>query len=155
MPKPVLQAMVLADNVYKDERTGKHIIAGTFTAIFAANPESPGGEHHDAASGQKLKKIADPRRMGSPYLYLALRDVHGTVPIELRYVRLADSSLVFKIVVNVTSPDPVEVMEYAIPIPLLPSDKAGVFSLDALYEDEILGSWRISVRTSEQPTSEG
>ena len=51
MPKPVLQAMVLADHVYQDRQTGKYIIAGTFSQIIfgsvpinqqqGANPDSP------------------------------------------------------------------------------------------------------------------
>ena len=34
MPKPVLQALVLAEHVYQDRATGKMIIAGTFNRLF-------------------------------------------------------------------------------------------------------------------------
>ena len=33
MPKPVLQALVLADHVYQDKTTGKMVIAGTFNRL--------------------------------------------------------------------------------------------------------------------------
>jgi hypothetical protein len=36
--KPVLQALVLADNVYQDKFTGKMIIAGTFNQLFIIKP---------------------------------------------------------------------------------------------------------------------
>lgn len=41
MPKPVLQAMVLADHVYQDRLSGKYIIAGTFGRIALRMPTPP------------------------------------------------------------------------------------------------------------------
>jgi len=38
MPRPVLQAMVLADHVYQDRLSGKYIIAGTFGRIALRMP---------------------------------------------------------------------------------------------------------------------
>jgi hypothetical protein len=156
MPKPVLQAMVLADNVYVDAFTGKHVIAGTFTAILAKKQESKAEESLDVGNeNRRVTSIKDPRSMGSPCLYLALFEVHGQVPIELRYINLSDSSVVFTATMMLAAADPVAVAEYAIPVPQLPSDKAGEFSLDALFENELLGSWRISVRCVDEPSSEG
>jgi len=156
MPRPVLQAMVIADNVYEDRVTGKHVIAGTFTgiAIKPALQKTPEQEHHDQPSGQTLRRIQDPRVMGVPWLYLALTEVYGEVQIELRYVDLSDSTLHFSVKLTLSSKDPVAVSEYTIPLPMFPATKVGEFSLDALYENEILGSWRISVRNLENPSSE-
>jgi hypothetical protein len=155
MPKPVLQAMVLADNVYVDALSGKHVIAGTFTKIVVRKQESQGEESQDGGNAsQRVTKIKDPRVIGSPWLYLALFEVHGQVPIELRYINLSDSSVVFTATMTLVASDPVVVAEYAIPVPRLPSDKAGEFSLDALYENEPLGSWRISVRHENEPSGE-
>lgn len=156
MPKPVLQAMVLADNVYVDALSGKHVIAGTFTKIVVKKQESQPEESQDPGNGpRRVTKIKDPRSMGSPWLYLALFEVHGQVPIELRYINLSDSSVLFTATMMLVAPDPVVVAEYAIPVPPLPSDKAGEFSLDALHENELLGSWRISVRRDDEPSTEG
>ncbi len=42
MIRPILQAMVLADQVYEDKSTGKKVIAGTFnTLLFARRPTQP------------------------------------------------------------------------------------------------------------------
>jgi hypothetical protein len=154
MPKPVLQAMVLADNVYVDAATGKHVIAGTFTGIVTQPKTIPTEESSEGDPG-RVVRIVEPRQMGSPCLYLALFEVHGEVPIELRYVDLADSSVLFRAAVTLRADDPVDVAEYAIPVPKLPVHKAGDFSLDALYEEEVLGSWRISVKRLENPSHEG
>src|SRR5436309_3475605 len=43
MPKPVLQAMVLADHVYQDRLSGKFIISGTFGRITMRLP-TPAGQ---------------------------------------------------------------------------------------------------------------
>jgi hypothetical protein len=139
--------MVLADHVYRDAATGKFIIAGTFSTLWqgqqeqlAQNPLPQSeitGEH---------KSFAGPvTRAGSPFLYLALTEVHGRVVLRMRYVNLADSNVLIEGQIDVTSPDPVSIAEYSFPLPLLPVSP-GQFSLDLLYEGEILGSWRVTVK---------
>ena len=241
MPRPVLQAMVLADNVYQDRTTGKFIIAGTFSRlgitrrvgppIFpqpgpapgqpaappasiqseplasllenppptyasavpiapppepatpapAAPPQGPppqapysqppdsqaapesGPQQSPYSSGPQppaappqdtttFRNAAELTRAvstaGSPHLYVALTDVHRTVPLKVRFVDLSDiveSVSRFEIGLEVNSPDPIAVIELSIPLPRLPVTGAGTFSLDLLYSGEILGSWRIVV----------
>lgn len=47
MPLPVLQSLLLADHIYRDQATGKHVICGIFSTIFftpnptLANPPQP------------------------------------------------------------------------------------------------------------------
>lgn len=42
MTVPILQSLLLADHVYRDQMTGKHIICGVFSTIyFTPNPPSP------------------------------------------------------------------------------------------------------------------
>jgi hypothetical protein len=150
MPKPVLQAMVLADHVYQDRATGKHVICGTFTAILfspfkAAQNE---GESRVQVTAEQVQ------RTGSPYLYLALVGVHGTVPLALKFVDLSDARVLFEAQVVITATDPVGVVEYIIPLPILPARQEGNYSLDLLHDDEILGSWRVSVRRVEESGAE-
>jgi hypothetical protein len=148
MPKPILQAMVLADHVYQD-RSGKHIIAGTFTTIFfGAAKFVASGEGDD----QRLTSSEPVTRIGSPYLYLALVEVHGELPLSLKFVDLSDASVGFEAQIVVTARDPVSVAEYILPMPLLPANKVGNYSLDLLHEDELLGSWRIAVKRAEEQT---
>lgn len=145
MPRPVLQAMVLADHVYQDKSSGKHVIAGTFTRIIFGKatieraPDSDDNHERHILSGPMTKA-------GSPYLYFALVEVHGTVPLELKFVDLSDASVLLEAKLAVTSSDPVSVAEYVVPMPPLPVNKIGTFSLDLLHDGEILGSWRLSVQ---------
>jgi hypothetical protein len=189
MPKPVLQAMVLADHVYQDSTTGKFIIAGTFTRLWcsrkpllgqptpppAAPPAAggagggpaggagPGGGGAGAAAPTPAPGATSPEApkqttfqsaselvravssAGSPYLYFALTGMHGNIPLKVCFVDLANSNNLFEIAFGVTSADPVAVSEYVIPMPRLPITGPGTFSLDLLYDDELIGSWRLFV----------
>ncbi len=55
MASPILQSLLLADHVYRDQTTGKHIICGVFSTIFfTPNPPpetSPAGSREDSDSG--------------------------------------------------------------------------------------------------------
>lgn len=153
MPKPVLQAMVLADHVYRDGATGKHVIAGTFTRIWfgKAKVDQPGDSEESA--GRRV--VSGPiSKAGSPYLYIALVAVHGQVPLDLKYIDLSDASVLIEAQIVVGARDPVAVAEYVVPIPPLPANKVGNYSLDLLYENEILGSWRVSVQELKQQNND-
>ena len=58
MAAPILQSLLLADHVYRDQSTGKHIICGVFSTIFFtpnAQPHQPqpgggGGGNGDAGN---------------------------------------------------------------------------------------------------------
>jgi hypothetical protein len=60
----------------------------------------------------------------------------------------------FEAQVVITATDPVGVVEYIIPLPILPTRQEGNYSLDLLHDDEILGSWRVSVRRVEESGAE-
>jgi hypothetical protein len=85
---------------------------------------------------------------GSPYLYLALTGVHGKVPLTIAFVNHADDEVIFDAVLEIMSADPVTVSEYCVPLPQLPIPRAGVYSIDLLYQGEILGSWRLMAGTA-------
>ena len=147
MPKPTLQAMVLADQVYRDATTGKFIIAGTFSALCQGQqkplPQDPA--RTSEVTGPRQTFANPVGKAGSPYLYLALTEVHGRVSLGLRYINLADSTVLMDGQIDVSSADPVAMVEYSFPLPMLPLS-LGQFSLDLLYEGEILGSWRVTVK---------
>ena len=154
MPKPVLQAMVLADHVYRDMATGKHIICGTFTHFWHVKQNAEPAE--DAEDGGKRQRLKGPiSRAGTPYLYIALVEVHGNVPLELKFVDLSDASVLFEGQLTVASRDPIAISEYVMPMPphIQPA-KVGNYSLDLLHENEILGSWRINVSEFGEQTKE-
>jgi hypothetical protein len=47
---PILQSLLLADHVYRDQSTGKHIICGVFSTIFFT-PNPPAGPQGGGAAG--------------------------------------------------------------------------------------------------------
>ncbi|MEM8668717.1 MAG: hypothetical protein AAGG48_14450 [Planctomycetota bacterium] len=144
MPKPVLQAMVLADHVYQDRVTNKFVIAGTFSNInFHTLPQEP------TEGKGKEKKVPVGPRMGSPFLYIALAEVYAKTQLSLQFVDLSDAKVLMDGKVEIGSDDPTKVVECAIELPLLPitrPDVSATYSLDLIFEGEILGSWRIKAQ---------
>lgn len=150
MPKPILQAMVLADHVYQDRVTGKFIIAGTFSTIVHSQVARLPDDGRSEIQGARQVFAGPLTQIGSPYLYLALAEIHGQVPLQLKFVDLSDASVRFDAEFEVTSIDPVSVSEYVLQMPSLPAEKLGTYSLDLLYDGEIMGSWRIDVKSMPQ-----
>ena len=75
MPRNVLphvQAIILCDHIYRDDETGKCVLAGTFNRVFLE--EFP-GEYHPAS------------------IYLNLTDFSGHHVIQFRFMRLADQKV--------------------------------------------------------------
>jgi len=143
--------MVLADHVYR-EVSGKHIICGTFTRYLLRNNRIEPAE--DTEDGGKRHVLKGPvEKAGTPYLYFALLEVYGHVPLELKFVDLSDASVLFETKFSVSSSDPIAISEYVMPIPEhIKSGKEGHYSLDLLHENEILGSWRLNIiKLGEQP----
>ncbi len=140
--KPVLQALLLADHVYRDASSGKHIIAGTFTQLHFRRNSST-----EAASPSQQIRIPpdEVQRIGSPWLYLSLTEMNGEVPLILRYVSLTGDRVLFEVEMQVKSDDPLKTVEIVMPLPLLPNI-AGIHVLELLWDDEMLGSHRIDVR---------
>ncbi len=96
MPRPVLQAMVLADHVYQDRLTGKFVIAGTFSSVWIGEIKFEASTVEGEAA-QRVASTQPPTQIGSPYLYLALVEVIGQVPLILKLVDLSDASVLFEV----------------------------------------------------------
>jgi len=173
--KPVLQALVLADHIYQDRLTGKMIIAGTFTRLTRGrHPQGPltvrtefgpGGmpipppPPADAGgSEQQRPQPVHPASIGvagSPFVYVCLTDIHASAKLELRYVDLLDHKLLMRCEMEVRCNDPLLPVEISIPLPApLPAPHDGVYSMELLCEEELLGSWRVSVTTGDGKTNE-
>jgi hypothetical protein len=143
--KPNLLALIVADNVYRDGRTGKHIISGTFDKLFFSRTNL----------NQPMVVDGKPKLMGgmdsgSPYAYLCLTNVRGDTKLMLRYVDLGDNSQLFEGEIRVTAQSPLDTVEAILPLPRLPVPHPGMFALELLYEDEPVGLRRITVE--ELPT---
>ena len=75
MPNQVLpnvQAIILCDHIYRDDETGKCVLAGTFNRVFL---EQVPGEYHPAS------------------IYLNLTDFHVQHSIQFRFIRLTDQAI--------------------------------------------------------------
>lgn len=148
--KPLLQAMVLADQVYQDRTTGKMIIAGTFTRLIRRKVTQKPGEKPPFG-------IPPGYQSGSPHAYIRMTEVHGAAKLELRFVDLATNQSLFQAALDVRSNDPLQSIEMNVPLPQLPMPQPGRYSLELLHEGELLGAWNISLEdqdvTGEPPAN--
>jgi hypothetical protein len=160
--KPVLNALVLADHVYRDVATGKFIICGTIGRFNLRPPPAP-----DAIASPEPEKAAEAQEprlrqlkpheisvVGSTFAYFSLTEVRGKIPLELRYVDLNDNSVVFLFKFEVQCHDPLADLEGAFILPPLLAPHMGTFALELLCSDEALGSRRIIVAPESQDKPE-
>ena len=68
--KPNLLALLVADNVYRDARTGKYIISGTFNKLFFSRTNL-----NQPVMVDGKQRLLGGMDSGSPYAYLCLSDV--------------------------------------------------------------------------------
>lgn len=141
--RPTLQALLVADHVYTDRITGKCIVAGIFQTLTFMRAETL--EKHKEKNGGKMPFLSAGFRVGSPHAFASLTNLRGKQHFTLRYVDLANDSVIFHMKIEAESTDPLATLEMAIPLPELPTDKAGVFALEMVWNDEPLGSYRIQV----------
>ncbi len=177
MAAPVLQAMLLADQVYQDRGTGKYVICGIFSAIHFTPKDDAAGKDRAAGSGGggsgfgggpagEPSEGFDPSsstptptpvpiarlvRAGSPFAYVSLTELQGSRKFELRYVDLAENNVLFGTAFEVSCRDPLETIQITVPLPPLPIPHEGVYVLELLCEGELLGSHRVLARSQNKP----
>jgi hypothetical protein len=121
------------------------VAQGQQSAALPPAPPAPQGPPAQPPAGQprRLQKT-DVLRAGSPFAFISLTDVHGQVPLELRFVDLANGGVLISTTFRVASDDPLATIEAVVPMPPLPTPHAGVYALELLSESEPLGSLRIT-----------
>lgn len=158
MSKPVLQALVLAEHVYQDKRTGNWIIAGTFNRLCILRRTAP--QENILHTPEEMKQIgegfrklhqAEIHKVGSPWVYISLTEVYGTVPLELRYVDLSNSAVMLRVEFSARASSPLETIQMGVLLPPLPAPHPGVYALELLSRDDLIGSHRITVVESPAP----
>ena len=123
---PVLQALVLADQVYVDARSGKKVIAGTFNRLWTSK--------FPASLGRKT------------WAYICLTEVQGSVSVELRYVDLKSNEVLLRNEpFTVKADDPLNSTEMVVAVPPLPMPHEGVYAFELYAAEEMLGALRITV----------
>jgi len=154
---PVLQALLLADHVYQDQGTGKFIICGVFnTLFFTPSAERPTGEAFQVVGPEAQTAIAKLRSAGSPWAYFSLTELNSEMDFELRYVDLSEdpeSNALFSIRFKLKGNDPLATIECTMALPNLPISKEeeGVYSLELLCDNSLLGSHRVLLK--QHPTT--
>jgi hypothetical protein len=140
--KPVLQALILADHIYDDRLTGKKVISGTFNQLsFAKVPK-----RQVTQGGQKKVLVPPGGQIGSPWLYISLTDFRGKARFDIRYVDLKDNKVLFGTAFEAQWDDPLATAEFVLPMPPLPASREGVFALELLCNNELLGALRVRVQ---------
>jgi hypothetical protein len=123
---PTLQALVPADHIYRDEGTGKYVIAGTFHQVNL--------ERFPATLG---------RTVG---LFVALRGVDGEADVQFELVGPEqDEPLMRSHDMRVTSPDPEKTVEFAVELPPLPLPVPGRYTLRLEVDGAPLGEAPLEV----------
>lgn|SRR5262245_29310111 len=135
--KPIIQALLLADNVYSDAETGKRVIAGVFDSIFL--PEIPGDYWKVTCA------------------YISLTELRGRVETMLRYVDLDSNEILMENGPTVIEQnDPIASVDFTVSVPPLPVPHQGVFALEVHANNELIGMLRITAALREQEdASEG
>lgn len=126
MPKPIVQAMVVCDNVYRDEGTKKSVLSGTFSTIFS------GGF---------------PNTHGHLAIYLALTDIaeKGMLQVVFRNEQDHDVAIQLPAWRIDRLPGRTEILELCGNIAGLPLPGEGVFEFAAFWNDSFLASKRVNL----------
>jgi len=151
--KPELKSLLIADHVYVDSVTNKKIVAGVFHEMYFTRRKEV--EQTNTETGKvKINVAPGGMQASSPFAYIALTEVKGQQEFELRYVRLKDDKQFFGTTFQVDCPDPLVVVEVVLALPILPANEPGVHALELLWNQEPLGSCRITVREKREGEAE-
>jgi Family of unknown function (DUF6941) len=126
---PALQALLLADHVYRDEVTGKYVIAGTFHQINLE--EFPGTLGKTVGIFVSLA--------GAPK---TLRDV------SFEFVEAATGEvLMTSPALEVVTEDPELPVDFAVEVPPLPLPRPGLYRMRITANGAVLGEATVSARS--------
>ena len=142
--KPVLQALVLAERVYTDSRTNQKVICGTFNHIHLAPDEQRMFETSDGRQELMIPGGADP---GCCSAYVSLTEVFFGTELTLTLFNQTRHVPILSTGVRINKESRLDTIELIVPLPPLRKflTEAGTYSLDVVWDGEILGSHRILV----------
>jgi hypothetical protein len=141
--KPVLQALVLAERIYED-KSGKKIIAGTFNHIMIGKVATKERKLPDGTKRRLIPGGTDP---GCPAAYISLTDVVDGTELALQFFNVSKNVSMFRTGVRIEEVDRLATVEIIAPLPPFSQflKEAGTYSLDVVWQGEILGSHRLRV----------
>ena len=101
--------------------------------------------------GQRVLEIPPTGlQSGSPFAYLSLTEVRGAMAFILQLVNLEDDSQLFRSDLRVECHNPLLTVEMTVPLPPISPPQAGIYALELMWNNEILGSLRIIVEDAVQ-----
>ena len=153
---PRVQAILIADNVYEDKSTGKKVVAGIFDNLFFINPQQLQEQVQKQLEEKGIEGSDIPGGMssGSPTCYIRLTDIRGQQAFVLRYVYIDEEQVLLTTSFQVNTNDPLQPIDVVLPLPPLPANKAGTFALELVWNNDVIGSHRVSVPEMPLPEDE-
>jgi hypothetical protein len=126
-----LQALLLADHIYRDQDTGKYVIAGTFYQLnVAAFPITFG------------------RTIGA---FVSLSGLKGKTGIDLEFVDTSSEEVLMRTQsLEVFCDDPDLPVEFAVEVPPLPLPHAGRYHFRLVAGGSVVGAVAVFVRAPGQ-----
>jgi hypothetical protein len=118
--QPRLQAFLLADAVYQDHETGKHVIAGTFARLVV--PHMPGELDRTVSA------------------YCAFAGVLGNAEVAMQFETETGEILTRSNALMLTCSDPRLLVEFALPVPSLPVPSAGWYRMVLMLNGQRLAT---------------
>lgn len=121
-----VQALLLADHIYLDQETGKHVIAGTF---------------------HQLNVVAVPTTFSRPIgLFLSLVGLSRPTSIDLEFVtEPSDEVLMGLQSLDLPADDPDLPVTVAIEVPPLPLPRAGRYRFQIVANGQVVGTTTLVV----------
>jgi hypothetical protein len=124
-----LQALLMADHIYRDQTSGKYILAGVFHHLYS--PAFP---------------VTFGRSIG---LYISLLGMSGEAEMEIKFVDLQDGHVWLRgEAIKISNPSPGEPVELAIEVPQVPLPHAGDFAFQVWVNGLELGQVKLMVESS-------
>lgn len=123
-PPPIVQAMLLADNIHVDPATGKRYILGTYNRIMAA----------------KL-----PHAVPQLCVFLALTNAHGPITLRLRIVDMDEQmGPLAEQARPANMPNPNEIYYYPFILPVV-FPAPGIYRIQLFADHEFLRELRLQI----------
>ena len=148
--KPVLQALLLAEHVYEDKRTGSKVICGTLNKLVRT--KSSPFETTSAPDGRQIK-TARGGGIGCLYVYLNLTEVQDGTELSLQLVDTVDNHVLMHTGIRFEKAHPLDMAEAILTLPPVSffADGRHNLSLDVVWKGEILGANRLVVEDAPEP----
>ncbi|HMP03324.1 MAG TPA: hypothetical protein PKD86_03610 [Gemmatales bacterium] len=139
---------MLAERVWTDQNN-KKIIGGTFNQVLIGRMPRP--EQASQPPGAKGVPLAAGHDPGCPMAYISLTDVVDATTLSLQFFNLSRNRMIAERTFEIKGRGRLATIELVVPLPPLAQivKEAGSYTLDVVWQGEILGSHRLTVKEIE------